>query len=234
MDKVEPEKIEWLDKLMEDIDYYANKVWYPCFIRTGQTSDKHSWDDTCYLKSKEDIVKHLYFLAETSYMANIMLPRKMDTIVIRKMLTTKPLFYSFNNMPITKEVRCFIETENGKRKIYMTSYWPLEAFNKWENSSLVGIFQDEIKDDFMMNYIINENWQKEKITLDQIKEVLKETYILTDDDKNFFKSILLYLSERIENDWSIDFLQDINWEWYCIDMALAENSYKNTEIISLK
>jgi hypothetical protein len=31
--------------------------------------------------------------------------------------------------------------------------------------------------------------------------------------------------------WSVDFLQDKNWEWICIDMAQWDNSYKNKESI---
>lgn len=88
--------VEGLEKLVDDIDYFAQKVGYPCFLRTGQSSDKHGWKDTCHLEKKEDIVGHLVALQEHSCMADMFHPWSMDTIVVRKMLETKPFFVHFH------------------------------------------------------------------------------------------------------------------------------------------
>jgi len=56
----------------------------------------------------------------------------LDFFVVREMLETEPHFYAFSEMPITKEVRCFIE----KDKITVTKYWPLEAFKKEDKEKL--------------------------------------------------------------------------------------------------
>lgn len=126
------EEINWLQKLIDEIGYYAEKVGYPCFLRTGHTSNKHDWKDSCYITKKEDIHKNLYSLVEMSAMADF----PLDFFVVREMLETKPHFNAFNGMPITKEVRCFIE----KDKITVTKYWPHEAFKDTEKKKVDSMY----------------------------------------------------------------------------------------------
>lgn len=147
MDWIRP---EWLDRLVDSIDYYAQKVWYPCFLRTWHTSNKHDWKDSCFLKSKEDIVSHLASLQELSVMADMRCPWPMDTIVVRKIIDTVPVFYCFNEMPITKEVRIFIK-DWAIESIH--PYWPLEAFdwmieNPEENVAKLNVFTDSDREFF--------------------------------------------------------------------------------------
>lgn len=147
MDGIKP---DGLDHLIDNIDYYAQKVWYPCFLRTGHTSNKHDWENSCFLQSKDEIAGHLTSLQELSVMADMRCPWSMDTIVVRKLIETKPAFYCFNNMPITKEVRIFIK-DWAIESIH--PYWPLEAFhwridNLEENLAKLNVFTDSDREFF--------------------------------------------------------------------------------------
>ena len=44
----------------------ATAIGFPCFLRTDHTSDKHSWEKTCFLKSADDVPQHVYNIAEFS------------------------------------------------------------------------------------------------------------------------------------------------------------------------
>jgi hypothetical protein len=104
-----------------------DEIGYPCFLRTGQMSDKHNLKDTCFIENKEEsISKHVAQLVETSYIANIAgLPFNFDFWVVREMIPTKPMFHHFNGMPITRELRFFVK-DGGIQCVH--PYWPDEAF----------------------------------------------------------------------------------------------------------
>lgn len=94
------------------------------FLRTGQTSAKHSWSKSCYLTDEFAIVDHVMTLVEASLMGFPSMPT--NVWVARELLPTKPLFTAFHGgMPITEEYRVFIE--DGEVKGYIP-YWPAEAF----------------------------------------------------------------------------------------------------------
>lgn len=121
------EKPEGFKKFLKRMNDALKDFTLPVFLRTGMLSDKHSWNRTCFLKDKKDLVRHITNLVETSYIANIAgFPFSYDFWVIREMLETEPIFNSFpGSMPITKEFRFFIN--NGKVQCYHP-YWPEEAF----------------------------------------------------------------------------------------------------------
>lgn len=198
-----------LDTLIEKIKFCANKVGYPCFIRTGQTSNKHDWKNTCFLEKEEDIEDHLGALAEFSELASMLYTIPTDTIVIRKLIKTKPIFVSFNGMPVTKEIRVFIEkaedTQSGQDEISVTPYWPIEAFDKHVCT------KDGVS-----------------ISLEEVQKELVKIYELTEEDKKFFASVSTFLQKRLKGSWSVDFLQDENGQWFLIDMAVAEWSARNS------
>lgn len=186
-------EIEWCGVLINDIDVAAQKVWYPCFIRTWHSSNKHDWKDSCYLEKKEDIIRLLCNLTEHSYMADMFKAWPVNTIVVRKLIQTKPFFRYFRDMPITREVRMFLKDWKIES---IHPYWPKEAFD-WENKEL----------------------------LDQLKELNN----ISQWDREFLKKIWTFIAVHFDWYWSCDFLQRVDWEWICIDMAVWENSYKNNE-----
>ena len=107
----------------------------PCFLRTGMTSNKHDWKDSCFIESvdRRYLINHIANMVEHSFIANIGgLPFDYSLWAVREMIPTKPLFYAFNDMPITKERRVF--TKSGK-VVCNHPYWPKEAF---ENTKIKG------------------------------------------------------------------------------------------------
>jgi hypothetical protein len=98
---------------------------YPVFLRTGSTSGKHDWKNTCFLQDAASIGRHIIALIEYGEMAALIGP-PFDVWVVREMLETDPKFYAFSGkMPITKERRYFFK--DGKI-VSHAPYWPNEAF----------------------------------------------------------------------------------------------------------
>lgn len=91
------------------------------FLRTGHTSNKHEWADTCYLNNKDKVGSQLAALIEFSMLASM----PYNTFAVRKMIKTKAITTAFNKMPIAQEVRMFIE--DGEI-ICAHPYWSREAF----------------------------------------------------------------------------------------------------------
>jgi hypothetical protein len=97
----------------------------PCFLRTGHGSGKHYWKNTCYLPEPNKIIiaQHIRELVEWSCCVDFIgLP--FETWVVRELMPVGALFTAFNEMPITRERRCFVQ--DGEL-ICSHPYWPPEA-----------------------------------------------------------------------------------------------------------
>lgn len=96
----------------------------PWFLRTGLTSAKHSWKETCFVTDLDKLKSHVFRIAEFSECADIMgLP--YHTWVVREMLSTKPAFTAFyGSMPIVREFRFFIRDGSIE---HIQPYWPEES-----------------------------------------------------------------------------------------------------------
>lgn len=107
----------WLQAQGEDLGW-------PMFVRTGLTSAKHDWRNSCFVPSANDVAPHMNEILEYSAMADLMgLP--CDVWVAREMLATEAPFKAFHGqMPITRERRYFVS--DGK-VIGHHPYWPPEA-----------------------------------------------------------------------------------------------------------
>lgn len=94
---------------------------YPMFLRTGHTSAKHEWADTCCLCGDAEIVPHIFRIVEYSEMVSFIgLP--IGVWAVREMLPTAPAFYAFDGrMPIVREFRFFIR--DGAIE-HVQPYWP--------------------------------------------------------------------------------------------------------------
>jgi len=122
-----------------------NQIGTPCFIRTGMLSDKHSWKDTCYLTKVEDIGSHIAQLVESSCIANIAgLPFDYSFWAVRKLIPTKPVFFDFADMPITKERRIFIK--DGE-VVCNHPYWPKDAFTQSVSDKQMAELEDLTEED---------------------------------------------------------------------------------------
>lgn len=114
--------------LCNEVDHAAERIGgYPCFLRSGQTSAKHEWEDTCFLRQWQDIAEHIASIVEYGEMASLLgLPT--DTWVVRELLPTMPIGEAFRGMPVTKERRYFI---GGGKVICHHPYWPKGALENY-------------------------------------------------------------------------------------------------------
>lgn len=113
----------WHD-LIAHLKLFAEEIGLPCFLRTGHTSGKHSWNETCYLESLDDLETQVANLVEYSVLADIMgLPT--DVWAVRELIETEPLFYAFHGrMPIVREFRLFVRDDKIE---HIQPYWPSDA-----------------------------------------------------------------------------------------------------------
>jgi len=121
----------------ERVNNAIMQIGLPCFLRTGLTSAKHDWIDTCYLNSMDDVSQHIVNLIEFSAICDVFGPSiDIDTLVVRSLLNTNALFTAFNDMLITCEMRVFVRNE---QVTYIQPYWPKESFydhvenSEWSN-----------------------------------------------------------------------------------------------------
>jgi hypothetical protein len=113
---------------LQQIRIAGDSVGWPCFLRTGHTSGKHNWDQTCFLKSPDAVGAHVSRLVEDSEMAGLMgLP--WNVWAIRRLLPTKHLTICplYGNMPVTREFRYFFKKD---RIVCFHPYWPMQAIEE--------------------------------------------------------------------------------------------------------
>jgi len=106
----------------------ADEIGYPCFLRTDHTSGKHSWDKACYLESPDNLMSHMQTIINFWECVN-MFGSPCDVWVVREFLPTMPVGVcrDFDNMPICKEFRFFVDGQVVK---CYHPYWPLDALEQ--------------------------------------------------------------------------------------------------------
>lgn len=113
-----------LSRFVATMEMLATKMGCPLFLRSGQTSNKHDWVDSCYVQEPKVIASHIQNIAEHSCMANMEGGWPINIWVLRKLIPTEPIFTAFSDFPVTKEFRVFIR--DGKIEC-IHPYWPTEA-----------------------------------------------------------------------------------------------------------
>ncbi len=114
--------IEWINSKLLPV---VNTLGPPCFLRTGQTSNKHGWKNTCHITPSSNLLDHVLALAEFSEICDFMgLP--WDVWVVREMLPTFPQMVAdrYGDMPVCREFRYFVQ--DGAFKCWHP-YWPEKA-----------------------------------------------------------------------------------------------------------
>ena len=200
-----------LDKMQQAV----MKIGSPTFVRNNITSGKHGWKDTCYLKNPDDLPAHVYQSIESALMTS-MGETKMDALFFREFLDLEPVGFScfYGNMPISKEVRCFVR--DGMLEC-MHPYWFAEVFerelemhdNLCERRKNIGM------DNSDMAEILPHDWR------DRLDKINK----LTTDDTDTIISHLSKITPHFDGYWSVDFTKGTNGKWYLIDMARGEVSF---------
>lgn len=113
------------DNFVADITRAAVDFGFPCFLRTGYASAKHSWSETCFLPDADSVHAHILAIVEFSEMAD-MIGLPYGTWAIRELLPTKPLGIctAYRGMPVCREFRLFVD---GPEVICRHPYWPRRA-----------------------------------------------------------------------------------------------------------
>lgn len=117
--------VHGFEHLVNELSRSAMRIGYPVFLRTGHTSGKHSWKNTCFVERPADLGQHVVNLVEQSALADLMgLPT--EVWVVRELLPTLPLFHcrAYGGMPVVREFRLFANSEGVE---HVQAYWPEEA-----------------------------------------------------------------------------------------------------------
>ncbi len=123
-DIVDGKTNETIENLITTVLGFIKDISLPCFLRTGQTSGKHDWEETCMITNNDrDYVRnHIHSIIDFSGCFDL----AIDTWVVREYLPTIPMFYAFRGMPIIKERRYFV---NDGKVINHFPYWPEHAID---------------------------------------------------------------------------------------------------------
>lgn len=196
----------------------ALELGLPAFLRTGQGSGKHQWTETCFLPDAElpTIARHVFALAEWSEMVD-MLGLPYDVWVVREMLPVKPLFTAFRDMPIVREFRLFVRTSDGE-VWHAQPYWPAHAFTHvipggsdgtvvWKEEHREGLAEPQAS-------ILEASQRFGPLEFETLCAQAKNA------------AVALKQAGCPVGDWSMDFLQAANGDWYLTDMAEADKSFK--------
>lgn len=106
----------------------ADFIGYPCFLRTGQTSGKHSWNKTCYVRTLDQLEQHVINLVEFSSIADFV-GLLCNVWVVREYLPVQPygVCPKYGDMPICKEFRFFVDDDVVR---CYHPYWPRDALEQ--------------------------------------------------------------------------------------------------------
>jgi hypothetical protein len=113
------------DHFIAELKAAGEEVGYPCFLRSGHTSDKHSWEETCHITKPEDFGQHVYNIVEFSECCGIIgLP--YNVFSVREWLNGPVIGVAprYCNMPVRREFRIFIR--DGMINCGHP-YWPTDA-----------------------------------------------------------------------------------------------------------
>jgi hypothetical protein len=111
------------EQLKDLINLTAEESGYPIFLRTDQGSAKHDFKDTCFVKSKEDLLGNISGLMSWS-ICHDLYPR---ALVFREFLPLASTFQAFRGcLPIARERRYFVD--RGEILCHHP-YWPEGAIN---------------------------------------------------------------------------------------------------------
>jgi hypothetical protein len=182
-----------IDEFFKDMAIKVSEVGLPCFIRTGQTSAKHYWKNSCYLDTLEQLERHIFNIVEFSHCASLFsIPH--NAWAVREFLELNWRFKAFDDMPIGREFRFLIKDHEI---IHIQPYWPQMAIEKHIDESIYG------------------DW----------RNLLRDMNLLNEKDKELLNKNISAVAAEIDGYWSVDFAQDRVGDWWCIDMAVGEDSF---------
>lgn len=183
-------------KLLDKIQFELNNahITYPLFLKTDIYSEKWEWANSCFVESDRYLFTNMIHLLVKCEEEDL---GEVKEFVIKEFLSLETAFLAFNNMPVAKERRYFIE---NKQVLCHHPYWE-------ENS--IEFYSDSYPSDWKqkLNDINNETGSE----IAYLSELAVLFARLIDDDGYY----------------SVDFAMDIHGNWYLIDVANGHRSYHN-------
>ena len=186
---------------------------YPIFLRTGLTSAKHHWKETCYVPSEAVLERHVAAIVEFSENADMMgLPT--DEWVLRKFIPMESSFTAFHgDFPVNRERRYFLRSG---LVACGHPYWPKEALEdqapreaEADDGDIWGGGPCESK--------LPIDWEAR---LEALNRDSKEDARLLDG-----YATKVARAFRGDGYWSCDFAKAADGRWICVDMAEGHRSY---------
>jgi hypothetical protein len=183
----------------------AEAVGFPCFLRTGETSNKHRWKHTCFIPDADQIHRSVPELIEFSAMADMM-GLATNVWAVREYLPVEPIAVlpRYGDMPLVPEARCFIE---GGKVLCAHSYWPCDAIR----DGLARVNMTDFDDTEMVN-----NAEADRL-FDLCVNALNWNHII---------DLAAKVAEAFKDDgyFSVDMIPARD-KWWVIDMAEGEKSF---------
>lgn len=195
---------EWIRSLAAEVGGF------PLFLRTGLTSGKHDWRDTCYVPDAASVESHVSAIIDYSASADFMgLP--CNVWAVRELLPTYGLFTAFDGMPVTRERRYFVR---DGAVIGHHPYWPPEALER----EVDPYFDPDGK--VPTHYASIDDWRP---GLDVVNAE-------SDDEIATLTGMTERVGAVLPGAWSVDWLwvhrpATNDSGWYLTDMAWAERSF---------
>ena len=130
------EFLEVTNKYLKKIEKEAQQFSYPLFVRGSDSSIKHSWDKTCFVKHPKDLAQHVVRIVNETQCLDMLGSVPCTSIAIREFIKMDVGFTAFGDgLPINPERRYFI---NKGKVICHHAYWIKEAIRdpsvaSWEN-----------------------------------------------------------------------------------------------------
>ena len=115
---------------VSEIKEAAEEIGYPLFMRTDLVSAKHSWRDSCYVPSQDDLLPHIGALVDFEGCC-FMMGEPSSAIVLREYVPLSAAFTAFQGMPVARERRYFAE---GGKVLCHHPYWPQGAIEEAHHS----------------------------------------------------------------------------------------------------
>lgn len=209
---------EVMADIVTQVREFGKRVGYPLFVRNSYTSNKHCWDESCFIPegmSDKEIITNISNLCHFNAM---MMPYLGLKLVVRSFIDTKPVFHAFDhNMPITEEYRFFYR--DGE-PVFWQPYWPIDAFKN--QKTYIKSSEGDASDKSDVNNTTD---------IDQEEVGYWLSTISTPSDE--LMATMMTHAHAVTRDlggfWSVDFLIDRNGEPHLIDMALGNQSYQSED-----
>ena len=172
---------------------------YPIFLRTDQMACKHSYKDTCFVGSADDMGRRMYNLVDENLMHDRFGEATPNGFAVREFLNLDWSFKAFwGEMPIATEVRVFVR--DGDIECVHPG-WPAGAIREFAERNPARVPAD---------------WEK-RLEFQNSK---------IDRDIMTIRGIAEKVARVMDGWWSCDMALAVDDStWYLIDMAPGAASY---------